>query len=226
MKKKRRYRDEPDDVNRWVVPYADFVTLLFAFFTVLYAVSKVDIEKLEKFSGSMKSAFKAKDTASKAIFEEVKPLNYADIELEKMIKAEFDRLAGIESIAVYREGRGVTVSIGDSVLFESASTAIKEDAKGFFTVLTALLQKTRNKIIIEGHSDNIPIRDSRFASNWELSALRATSVLMHLLRWQNNSPERFSAAGYGEYKPIVSNSTVEGRARNRRVDILFVTKNE
>jgi chemotaxis protein MotB len=94
------------------------------------------------------------------------------------------------------------------------------------SIVAAVIQQTQNPISIEGHTDNLPIKNARYPSNWELSTARATSVLISLLRDYQFSPERFSASGYGEYRPMTTNATPEGRAKNRRVDIIFVTAKE
>jgi chemotaxis protein MotB len=223
---KRKKKEEHENVDRWVVSYADFITLLFAFFTVMYAVSHVDTGKLERFTGSVRSAFKAKTAGGKTIIEGVKPITYADVELEKDVKAEFEKFDDMEGVVISREDRGVLISFGDAILFESGLVDIKDGAKPLLSSAASVIKKTQNKIVIEGHTDNVPVGKSIYRSNWELSTARATSTLMYLLKEYNSSPERFSAAGYGEYKPVVSNATAEGRARNRRIDILFLSRSD
>jgi chemotaxis protein MotB len=227
MRKKRR-AEEPDNTDRWVVSYADFITLLFAFFTVMYAISHVDAGKLSQFSGSMQSALKTSstDTSTKALIEGIKPISYEDLKLEKDVKAAFEKSGIMSDVSVYRNERGVLISFGDGILFEAGSAELRPEALPLLTVVAAVIQQTQNSIAIEGHTDNLPIKNARYASNWELSTARATSVLITLLRDYQFSPERFSASGYGEYRPMATNATPDGRAKNRRVDIIFGTTKE
>lgn len=109
-------------------------------------------------------------------------------------------------------------------MFDTGSAEIKDEAKKMLTAVLSVIKKIQNNIVIEGHTDNIPIKSAEYHSNWELSTARAMSVLMYLMQEDGIRPERFSASGYGEHRPIMSNATPEGRARNRRVDIILVSK--
>jgi chemotaxis protein MotB len=222
MRRKRR-TEEPDNADRWVVSYADFVTLLFAFFTTLYAISHVDAGKLEKFSGSMKSALKsgAARTGGSGVIEGIKPINYRDAELEKDIRSVFEKSGILGDVSISRSSRGVFMSFGDAALFDPGSADLKPEAQHLLTVVASVVRQTQNPISIEGHTDNTPIRGSRYTSNWELSTARAVSVLASLVREYGLPPERFSASGYGEFRPIASNASPDGRAKNRRVDIIL-----
>jgi len=226
--RKRKRPEEIDNADRWVVSYADFITLLFAFFTTLYAISHVDAGKLERFEGSMKSALKTSGTTTSRtpIIEGIKPINYEDARLEKEIQTNFEKSGIIENVVISRDEHGVHISMGDSVLFDMGSADVKVDARPLFTTVAGIIRQTQNVISIEGHTDNTPIRNSRYSSNWELSTARATSVLMSLLNDYHLNPERFSASGYGEQRPVAPNATPEGRAKNRRVDIIFVSKKD
>lgn len=223
--RKRPKTDEHDNADRWVVSYADFITLLFAFFATMYAISHVDAGKLEKFTGSMRSAFKSADqSASVSLIEGINPVNYSDLQVEKEIRTMLGESGIINSVKIMRDERGVLLSIGDSVVFDTGSAALKNEADALLSAVAALMRKTDNNIIIEGHTDNVPISNSKYSSNWELSTARATSVLMYFMKEQNIHPSRFAAAGYGEYKPVASNTNPEGRTSNRRVDIIFKSK--
>ncbi|MDI6800536.1 MAG: OmpA family protein [Thermodesulfovibrionales bacterium] len=225
MKNKRRI-DEHDNADRWVVSYADFITLLFAFFTTMYAISNVDVGKLERFEGSMRASFKVTDTApmSRSVIEGIRPINYEALQLEKELKSIFDKFDKIEGVNVITNENGVLLSFADSVLFDHGSSEIKDEAKLLFSSVMPVINKAQHRIIVEGHTDNIPIKSPKYPSNWELSTARATSVLVYFLQQGNVSPERLSASGYGEYRPVASNATPEGRARNRRVDILLTDR--
>ncbi len=227
MKKKRKH-EEPENTDRWVVSYADFVTLLFAFFTTMYAISHVDVGKLQRFSGSMKSAFKAtrQEGANSTVIDGIKPINYADIGLERDIRAQFKKIATIDAITVERDQRGVIISMRDDVLFDTGSDVLKQSAHPILAMIAMLIRNSQRAIVVEGHTDNMPLHNSRFSSNLELSTARAAGTYAYLTSEESIRPELMSAAGYGEYRPIASNATPEGRARNRRVDILFVSNKD
>lgn len=224
MRKKRR-EEEPESADRWVVSYADFITLLFAFFVTMYAISRVDLGKLAMFQGSMKSAFKASGAhpVETTVIDGIKPVSYTDIGLEKDLRAQFKKFAIIDGIGISRDDRGVVLSLGDSALFENNEADLKEMAKPLLATVAQYIKQTRRSIIIEGHTDNIPLRGGRYSSNLELSTLRAARAFSFLLQeYPGIHPEQISTAGYGEYRPAASNATPEGRALNRRIDIIFV----
>ncbi|MCX7794610.1 MAG: OmpA family protein [Thermodesulfovibrionales bacterium] len=224
-KNKFRIPEPLDNTDRWVVSYADFITLLFAFFTTMYAISHVDMGKLEKFTGSMKEAFKAqKVTQHFTPIEGIKPIQHEALQIEKELKYIIQESGKIEGIRITVEEEGVRLSFADTIIFESGSAEIKEEIKPLLLSILSLIKKTNNPVVIEGHTDNIPVKGSRYSSNWELSAARATGVLMFLLSDGSLDPSRFSVAGYGEYRPVAPNTTPEGRAKNRRVDIIFLVK--
>lgn len=223
--RRSRQTDEHENADRWVVSYADFITLLFAFFTTLYAISRVDTGKLEMFAGSMKSAFKTSGAGpATPVIEGIVPVSPDIIGLEKEFRKIIDTLKTKDDISVRHDERGLIISLGDNLLFDAGHAAVKQDAMPALSAIASVIQKMPNKMSIEGHTDNIQINNPnlKYASNWELSAARATSVLSYLLKNYNLSPERFSAAGYAEFRPIASNTTPEGRAKNRRVDIIVL----
>lgn len=225
MRRKRKTTEDHDNPDRWVVSYVDFITLLFALFTTLYAISHVDQAKLKSFTGSMKTAFKvgSVDAVDTAVLEGIKVPNYADIGLENELREGFKKFAILEGIVVSRDERGVVVSLGDTLLFESGTAEIRAVARPLFSAVAPVIKQTQRTVIIEGHTDNIPLRNSRFASNMELSAARAAAVFAFLVTEDLVHPDQLSTAGYGEYRPAASNAAPEGRARNRRIDIIFVS---
>jgi chemotaxis protein MotB len=228
MHKKRKIEEE-ENQDRWVVSYADFITLLFAFFTTMYAISHVDLGKMERFSGSMKSAFKASnagDADKGMVINGIRPINYADIGLEKDALAELKKFGIIEAIAVVRDQRGVLISFGDSLFFESGSADLRRESWPFLSSVATLIKKYHRDIIVEGHTDNLPIRNSHYSSNIELSSSRASRIYSYLVSEEGVDGGQLGIAGYGEYRPIESNATPEGRARNRRIDIIFAAKKD
>lgn len=221
----RRKKEEEDNTDRWVVSYADFITLLFAFFTTMYAISHVDLGKLEMFAGSMRTAFKANGEEKIINIVGIKPVDYGIFNIEKELKTAIDKFDKIEGITTVIDDRGLRLILSDSVLFDSGSAILKDKAKEILSQVVPVIKRVKNPISIEGHTDNIPIKNVRYPSNWELSVARAMSVLVYMVDTHRVDPVRLSAAGYGEWRPIASNVTPEGRAKNRRVEIIFEAKN-
>ncbi len=268
---RKKKSEEHVNHERWLVSYADFITLLFAFFTTLYAISSVDAQKMGKMVMSMRASFDgnlfspggkslsvgqgmggvgtvpiAKDIvqdlrvpqnaqARDAAVRKLKELKANFIPLSDAgtgrtlgsFKSQVDSLVGAEalkrkSVITRLEGRGLVISLGEGGFFDSGSDQIKPAGLALLDTIATGLTSVANHIRIEGHTDNVPIRNSRFPSNWELSTARATVIVAHLLDKFGLPPERVSAAGYAEYRPVASNDTEEGRARNRRVDIIVL----
>lgn len=214
---------EHENADRWVVSYADFITLLFAFFTVMYAISRVDSAKLGQFVGSTRAAFgpRAAEKA-KPVIEGIAPVFPAaeQVRRDAVRMIEMSGASGV--VSVRPDDRGLVLSLGEHVLFEAGRAQVKESASGALAAVAAILRKSGCRAVVEGHTDSLPISNARFSSNWELSTARATSVLSLLLERHGVLPERLSAAGYAEFRPIASNATPEGRARNRRVDVVLL----
>jgi len=267
-----RKRKPPEHVNheRWLVSYADFITLLFAFFTTMYAISTVDAQKMGRLVLSMRASFDSSmfpagsDTLSLSGGEGAAPAIGSDVveyigtpkdkamrefsvstlrELKSNLVAsaasargEFVALSRIRrdveslvegkgmvgKVHTRMESRGLVVSLGEGGFFDSGSDQLKPEGMALLDSLAPSLLEAENQIRVEGHTDTVPIRTARFPSNWELSTARATMIVSYLVSRYGFSPEKLSAAGYGEFRPIADNETPEGRARNRRVDILVM----
>lgn len=241
--KKRKKEEEPENHERWMISYADFLTLLFAFFVAMYSVSQVDQKKLGKFSEAIRIAFNIFPLTVpgqlQALFGTTKPVVVPPFTFlstpQKTLREEeykkFEKIQDNINKTVNNKEKGVTVSIGskglevrlgESLLFNSGEAVLRPQA---FTVLDAMAHSLRdmpNNVRVEGHTDNIPINTSQFPSNWELSAARASSVIKYFINIHNISPARFSIAGYGEQRPLSSNDTSEGRSLNRRVEIIVL----
>ena len=127
------------------------------------------------------------------------------------------------SVKVLKIDRGVVIRLNDTMLFDPGSAIIKPQAKATLEKISVSLAKFQNPILIEGHTDSMPIRNEKFPSNWELSTARATNIIKYLTENQKFPPSRLSAVGYGEYMPIEQNTTPQGRAKNRRVDIIVLS---
>jgi chemotaxis protein MotB len=223
----------PEHVNheRWLVSYADFITLLFAFFVVMFAVSQVDTKKVGQFKDSFAMAVgeHPKDTTLVApIFDNPKPPEEGGgpgkklpSQLEAVNTALTKGGEAPSSFTVLRKRNELVLRLADNVLFDSGDARVKPKA---LPVLEAILDEVKKhdlELRVEGHTDNVPISTARFRSNWELSTARATAVIEEIAKRGLMKPDRLSAAGYGEFRPIATNDTPEGRGQNRRVDLVI-----
>jgi chemotaxis protein MotB len=143
--------------------------------------------------------------------------------IEGQLHTYFDKNDVTGSVSMKIDERGLVVSLNDTILFDLGSTSLKDDVRSQLIKIGEALNTLGNYIRVEGHTDNLPIKTSKFASNWELSAERATNVVRLLIAEAGVPPQKLSAVGYGEYKPVADNSSVEGRAQNRRVDIILLS---
>jgi len=210
----------------WMVTYGDLMSLLLTFFVLIVSFSSIELIKFQKALGSLKGALGILPKQQSVIFqkEPIIPLlsdynerriRKAATELRELIKKQ-----GIDDkVKLEVTDKGILVRIDSPILFELGSADLKPEA---FPILNKVIEMTRNwpnEIRIEGHTDDLPIHTDKFPSNWELSTARALSVLKYFLKKGNVEPERLSAAGYGEYHPLVPNTSPENRAKNRRVEI-------
>ncbi len=233
--------------DRWLVSYADFITLLFGFFVVLYAFARADQKKQVQVSHAIDTAFHAmgryRDSADPSqTANETGPssgpanvLMGEDILTPAQVEGDLDRLRRDLTLALRSQiashtislemGRdGLVISLREAGFFESGSATPKDDALPTLRQIAAKLGATPYDLRIEGHTDNVPVHNAQFDSNWELSAARATRIARLFLELNAIPPERIAAAGYAEYHPVASNSTAEGRAKNRRVDLVVTPR--
>lgn len=209
---KRRYLEEPQvgkPAPAWLLTYADVVTQILVFFVLLFSLSNIDVMKFSSYFKKMK-----------------KPPVLLDEEQLRRVMVEIAAYAqekGLEdAIRMEITERGLTINLTEKLMFKSGSADILPQA---LPVLDEIVEKLRyipNEINIEGHTDNVPIRTERFDSNWELSTARATNIVRYFVEEKGIDPKRISASGYGEYRPIATNDTVEGRALNRRVVLIVL----
>lgn len=234
-----RHGSAPRD--RWVVSYADFMTLLFAFFTTMYAVSTVDSGKLSSVAAGLHDAFGRSSLPASAGGSGVSPApsvlsggrgivgtgdGAAADAVPPDVRSEIER-ALADDLAAHRvqlteDRRGLVLSIPEAGAYPAGSADMSPAAQQVMTRLSAALQRLPNAVRVEGHTDDTPIHNARFTSNWELSTARATEAVQFLIQSAGISPDRLSAAGYGAFHPVAENSTPDGRARNRRVDVIVL----
>jgi chemotaxis protein MotB len=208
--------------ERWLVSYADFITLLFAFFVVLFATGQSDKRKKAELAESIHSAFSQMglfESHAKAESMDVRPESLPTMRQRLMDVARPELDSGV--IAIHDSPNGLVISLQEAGFFDSGSAAVRPVALPVLNRIAAILPDV--PLRIEGHTDDEPIHTPQFASNWELSSSRASSIARLLLYHDNVHAEEMSVAGYAEYHPVADNSTAEGRARNRRVDIVLLT---
>ncbi|MGD0281931.1 MAG: flagellar motor protein MotB [Dissulfurispiraceae bacterium] len=210
MRTRRSDEEEHENSDRWLISYADFITLLFTFFAALYALSSIDRGKMEQFSGSLNQTFKVIE----------KPIPLIDTNKSALMQDIKKATSDIAGVSVRTEPRGVVVTFSDAVLFGSGSADIKPEIHAVLEKFSKLLLTAPGKVTIEGHTDNVPISSPKYSSNWELSTARAASMV-HFFIEKGLDPTKFAIAGYAEFRPLESNATEEGRQKNRRVEVVI-----
>ena len=210
---------------------------MFAFFTMLYAISSVDADKLSRVVDSLGVAF---DAPTAAVTTAVVADPEAAAEVQEVVEAEVERareLVGLrdrltdelqndiasELVDLRLDGRGLVLSLHEAGAFATGSADLSEAARELIAKVASSVQALGNAVRVEGHTDDVPIRTARYASNWELSTARATSVVTFLVEDMAISASRLSTAGYAEHRPRVPNDTAGNRAQNRRVDIVVLS---
>jgi chemotaxis protein MotB len=239
--------------DRWLVSYADFITLLFGFFVVLYAFAKADQKKQVQVTQSIDSAFRAlgifpdalrrkkgDDIASDGTETPAIPMNIVmgeDVLAPARVKDDLEHLGrelqqalssqvATHTVSIQMGRDGLVISLREAGFFASGSATPTPQTLATLSQIAASLSRTPYDLRIEGHTDNIPINNAEFDSNWELSTARATRIARILLDLNAMPADRLSAAGYAEFHPVASNDTVEGRAQNRRVDLVVLPRSK
>lgn len=240
MARKKKSSEGELTGNEWLATYADTVTLLLTFFVLLYSFSSTEPEKAKSISNAFTSMFSGTsgDTLLEYdLYNGVVPLiggetdssiqDMGDVSPQKKmynnVKDFISKNELQEVVEIIDSERGIVIQLRDNILFESASSYIRDDSKVILDKISTLIASVANPILVEGHTDNIPIRTTEFPSNWELSVDRAVNVVRYFVESKGLDPSKFSAAGYGEYHPVAPNDSYDNMAKNRRVDILIVT---
>lgn len=228
-RKKKETNSSSGGGGGWMTTFSDLMSLLLTFFILLYSMSSVSAEKFNEASQSIQLAFNGGDSlleGSTVVNTETETSEETvDPELVKMYNevVQFLETKDIASQAsVEYDQDGIYVNIQESILFGSGSAIIADSGKNTLKDLGELIQQFENDVVIEGYTDNVPMNNANFSSNWELSTGRALSVLRYLSEESNVDPTRLAAKGYGEYQPTVPNNSEENRAKNRRVNIVLV----
>jgi chemotaxis protein MotB len=250
---RRTKKRVPASHERWLVSYADFVTLLFAFFVVLYSTSRVDNKKVVQVSAAIHGAFQelgAFPGGGPVAATRVDPAS-ADAALPIMastqlatapanseaggegvdvdqLKRELEEALGDQikrhEVEMHTTPEGLVVSLREVGFFNSGTAELLKDGQAPLARIARILNAKGFQIRVEGHTDNVPIHTSQFKSNWELSTARATELVALLVEQYGFDPMQVSAAGYSQYRPVASNDAEEGRKINRRVDLVVVSR--
>lgn len=241
MGRKKNRQEKAPNHERWLVSYADFITLLFAVFVTLYAMSQVDQKRAEQVIQSLKESFglvgrgatPAAEGSGVLPLMNVEPVEipveqnkgkYAEkeemIALQAAIEAWLET-AGIRGVTAEISRRGLVISLEGSSFFEPGSADLRQSAAPTLDRIASLLAPFSNPVRVEGFTDDRPSGSVRFPSNWELSSARASAVVRYLVG-RDLTPGNLAATGYGEFYPVADNGTEEGRSRNRRVDIVLL----
>lgn len=245
----KRKKQNTTNTERWMLSYADFITLLMIFFIVMYSISSVNTGKYKQLADSFKTAagqtiigkdtttpinqqtsiidlnntgaaatVAAAETAAAAAALEHNTL----ITLKKKLDAYLDKNGLKDTVTTTIDDRGLVVSIEDTEFFDIGKAAIRPEASKRIIAIGKILKQVVNYMKVEGHTDNIPISNNEFASNWQLSTGRAANVTELLISAVGIPPDKIAAVGYGQYRPVASNSTEVGRAKNRSIDIIVI----
>lgn len=240
---RKKKKDSGDELrgDEWLGTYSDCVTLLLTFFILLYSTASTDTNKLKAMSRAMQNVFSGSDANSilednlysgkvpivgedgdSTVAEEVN----AKDEMYDKVNKFINENSLTNDVDVKKEGKGVEIRLKDAILFDSGKADLLPESIPVLDKIAKLIGGIPNDIMIEGHTDNLDINNYKFKDNWDLSSIRATSVLRYFTVNKGLTPSRFMAGGVGENRPIVPNTTPENRAKNRRVSILILTGNE
>lgn len=268
---RRRQQEIHVNKERWLVSYADFITLLFAFFVVMYSISQVNQSKYRVLSETFIEAFnQPNDSQANPVPQEktnttndvITPLEMGKTSVEEkvqvspivinddtakpeanaqsnttaktetkdeltqisdLVNEKFAQLINDQMIKVSSNEFWLQIELRDSILFPSGGVETSAQAQTIFTEIADILKNYANPVQIEGFTDNVPIKNTKYPTNWELSSARATEIVK-FLSTHGVAPERLSAVGYGEYQPLASNDTEAGRAQNRRVAVMVAKR--
>jgi chemotaxis protein MotB len=210
--------------DRWLVSYADFITLLFALFVVLFAASYSDKEKVQTFAQAVENAIEHSSVQHAPRFRQPKGapepvLNSTYAALVQSLEPEVKN----HQARVWLDSRGLVITLNQTAFFHSGEEEFDPEMYPTLEKIATALVRIDNPIRMEGHTDSLPIHNERFRNNWELSSARSIAVLELLATRFGIPPARMSVAGYADTAPVSTNDTEEGRARNRRVDIVVLS---
>jgi chemotaxis protein MotB len=232
----REKQHSAENHERWLVSYADFVTLLFAFFVVLFAHSNMDKQKQQQFAEQFQNYVEGAPAPQQGSSPAAKPASkqaaptHEDLTMAEMKgsieQLERELLPEIQQgkVELSLQARGLIMSLREAAFFAPGEAELQSESLKIMTKVAEALTRIPGQIRLEGHTDNTPIRTEMYPSNWQLSTARAITVLRLLSGRYRIDPDRLAAAGYGEFRPLVLNDGAENRSKNRRVDVVILTK--
>ena len=240
MAKKKKHEEEPENLERWLLTYADLITLLLGLFVILYSMSQIDKTKYQDFASALTRQFGSKTVlagnkgvlftpstktgrAQSPQFSAKSSTRKKKIVKQLILQFREQIQAGKMEIRETRDG--VAINLPEKLLFETGKADIRPDARETLDSIAVFLDSIQNPLRVEGHTDNVPIHTDLFPSNWHLSVARGMNVGYYFLN-AKLPPKRLALAGYSEYRPIASNDAEEGRIKNRRVEIVIITEPE
>lgn len=237
---KKKEEEQGGGAPEWMVTFSDAMTLLMVFFILLFSMSTIDEKKEAQLTTAFNDVFNgggSNPIQGDGTGEDIFNNDSNTSSQENSLADEQQSLLNILNNIINEKGlqeyvyaqiveRGVSVVLVDSLLFQSGRADLKSESKEVLQDIASVLNEVTNQVIIEGHTDNLPINTYLFGSNWELSTARAVVVTRFLVERAGVDPSRISAQGYGEYRPIALNDTAENKAKNRRVNILILNKTE
>jgi chemotaxis protein MotB len=245
MSRRRPKHAEHQNHERWIVSYADFVTLLFAFFVVMFATANADKGKANVVAAAVRAALDQEKSSgvtqavkeSEATSSQVQQNRSAAEQAERAARATLELMPSMEllnrelkpeiqkgTVELHMEARGLAISFKQAAFFDSGSDSVKGSALPIIGKVGEALRKIPNLVRLEGHTDNTPIHTSKFVSNWDLSAARAIAVLVVFTDQFKIQRERMSIGGYADVAPVTTNDNDTGKARNRRVDVVILNE--
>lgn len=248
--RRRRREEESKGEQSWLLTYSDVITLVLCMFVMLYSFSTIDIQKFEALVQSLNQTFSGVLDGGQIIDPDNKdnlPIDVDDKhdeedkdndldkddelnteDFDKELLEVYEKILNLiiehgleDQVFVGVESKGIEIRFNDGVFFDSGSAALKSSANQMLNKLAKIFKKIDNEILVEGHTDNRPINTPQFPSNWELSTSRAISVVKYFVN-QGIDPTRIGALGFGEYRPIETNGTAQGRQANRRVNVIVL----
>ncbi|HOD65402.1 MAG TPA: flagellar motor protein MotB [candidate division Zixibacteria bacterium] len=229
MRRFRRRVEDKENLDRWLLTYSDLITLLLAFFVVMYSMSQVDAKRFGQMAKALHGILKGGENVFD--YDEAKPtedghglLKLGNLRmLQARVEERFKGINRLDDVSSEITERGLVIHIVDRALFDEGAADLKPQAIDVLDLINDEVRAMPNHLRIEGHTDDRQIATLRFPSNWELSAARATEVVRFFVNQHDFPPDRISALGYGEFRPIRPNNSIENRAMNRRVDIVILT---
>jgi chemotaxis protein MotB len=233
--RRKSENEEHGSSERWLLTYADMITLLMAFFIMMYSMSVLNLSKFREAAFSIRSGFGGmirgqgqSPLGASGMFGPKPSAIQGDTagvswKVLKPLVSYIENTSGANTVEIGEDQRGIVITIGsDALLFNPGSAIIREKAWPVLDKIAGTLAKADNLVQIEGHTCNLPTRSSRYPSNWELSTARATNVLRYLVERKKLQSWRFAAAGYGAVRPVAMNDTDANRRKNRRVEIVIL----